>query len=237
MKNIICIFFLFSFSFGFAQDTIYLNKDWKETLDTDKAAYYEVFVHDPSNPDKVEKRTYFISGQIKAEEFYTSYKKLQREGQKRTWKEDGKIHSITNFKNGKWDGFFMTFWENGQLKRKDTFKKGKFKEGKTWDSLGNPVEYYPLEERAKYPGGKKALVEYLKKNIKKPAGAGGGKVVVGFVIDVDGSITDVQVEESSSPALNYAAYQVVADMPKWEPGKQDGETVKVKYSLPIIFSE
>ena len=90
-----------------------------------------------------------------------------------------------------------------------------------------------------FPGGPQALMDYLKANVIFPKIAEDegiqGKVVVSYVIDVDGSVTDVQVVQSVHPALDKEAMRVVKNMPKWIPGKQDGKAVQVKYSLPINF--
>jgi len=95
------------------------------------------------------------------------------------------------------------------------------------------------EVMPEFPGGPQALMDYLKANVIFPKIAEDegiqGKVVVSYVIDVDGSVTDVQVVQSVHPALDKEAMRVVKNMPKWIPGKQDGKAVQVKYSLPINF--
>lgn len=95
------------------------------------------------------------------------------------------------------------------------------------------------EVMPEFPGGPQALMDYLKANVIFPKIAEEegiqGKVVVSYVIDVDGSVTDVQVVQSVHPALDKEAMRVVKNMPKWIPGKQDGKAVQVKYSLPINF--
>ena len=95
------------------------------------------------------------------------------------------------------------------------------------------------EVMPEFPGGPQALMDYLKANVIFPkiAEEAGiqGKVVVSYVIDVDGSVTDVKVVQSVHPALDKEAMRVVKNMPKWIPGKQDGKAVQVKYSLPINF--
>ena len=63
-----------------------------------------------------------------------------------------------------------------------------------------------------------------------------GRVVVTCVIDHDGSVTDVKVVKGVDPSLDKEALRVVKSMPKWEPGRQNGKTVRVKYSIPLTFS-
>ncbi len=96
-----------------------------------------------------------------------------------------------------------------------------------------------VEQMPQFPGGDAALFEYLSKNIKYPtiAEENGvqGRVIVTFVVERDGSITDVQVVKSVDPALDKEASRVVAGMPSWIPGKQNGSAVRVKYTVPVTF--
>ena len=96
-----------------------------------------------------------------------------------------------------------------------------------------------VEEMPQFPGGQAALLEYLAKNIKYPVVAEEngvqGKVVVTFVVERDGSITDVRVVRSVDPSLDKEAARVVKSMPHWIPGKQNGSAVRVKYTVPVTF--
>ena len=90
-----------------------------------------------------------------------------------------------------------------------------------------------------FPGGQGALMQYLANNIKYPVVAQEngvqGRVVVSFVVERDGSITDVQVVRSVDPSLDREAQRVVRNMPRWIPGKQNGQAVRVKYNVPVAF--
>ena len=96
-----------------------------------------------------------------------------------------------------------------------------------------------VEQMPTYPGGLEALNDYLMKHIKYPviAEENGiqGKVIVTFVVEKDGSITDIVVVKSVDPALDKEAKRVVGTMPHWIPGKQNGSTVRVKFTLPVTF--
>ena len=96
-----------------------------------------------------------------------------------------------------------------------------------------------VEQMPSFPGGNAALMEYLSKNAKYPvlAQENGvqGRVVVSFVVERDGSITDVNLVRSVDPSLDREAARVVSSMPKWIPGKQNGSTVRVKYNVPVQF--
>ena len=105
-----------------------------------------------------------------------------------------------------------------------------------------PVEekvFDVVEQMPQFPGGDAALFEYLSTHIKNPtiAEENGvqGRVIVTFVVERDGSITDVKVVKSVDPSLDKEASRVVAGMPKWIPGKQNGSAVRVKYTVPVTF--
>lgn len=96
-----------------------------------------------------------------------------------------------------------------------------------------------VEQMPSFPGGPSALMKYLSENIKYPVVAQEngvqGRVVVSFVVERDGSITDVKVVRSVDPSLDREATRVVKSMPKWIPGKQNGSAVRVKYNVPVSF--
>lgn len=90
-----------------------------------------------------------------------------------------------------------------------------------------------------FPGGKEKLREFLSKNVKYPveceASGITGRVVVGFVVEKDGKVTQVKLDRSSDPAFNMEAYRVMKKMPRWIPGKVGDEPITVRYKLPIKF--
>ena len=88
-----------------------------------------------------------------------------------------------------------------------------------------------------FPGGKEKLREFLSKNVKYPveceASGITGRVVVGFVVEKDGKVTQVKLDRSSDPAFNMEAYKVMKKMPRWLPGKVGDEPITVRYKLAI----
>lgn len=99
--------------------------------------------------------------------------------------------------------------------------------------------YDIVEVMPSFPGGQSALMQYLASSIKYPVVAQEngvqGRVIINFVVDDDGSISHVKVAKSVDPALDREAMRVVESMPKWIPGKQNGECVRVRYSVPVVF--
>ena len=95
------------------------------------------------------------------------------------------------------------------------------------------------EKMPEFPGGPDALMTYLARNVRYPKAAQDsgiqGKVVVSFIVQKDGSLTDVKVARSVNPLLDAEAVRVVKAMPKWEPGIQDGKPVDVRFQVPVTF--
>lgn len=100
--------------------------------------------------------------------------------------------------------------------------------------------YDIVEQMPSFPGGQSALFQYLSKNIQYPKLCEEhgiqGRVICSYIVEEDGSITDVQVRKSVHPSLDKEAVRVIQSMPKWIPGKQKGKPVRVRYNLPITFS-
>ena len=96
-----------------------------------------------------------------------------------------------------------------------------------------------VEQNPMFPGGNEELMKWLSKNLKYPASAQEngiqGRVLVQFVVNKDGSIVEPKVLRSVDPALDKEALRVVSTMPKWQPGKQRGKTVRVRFTLPVTF--
>ena len=96
-----------------------------------------------------------------------------------------------------------------------------------------------VEQQPLFPGGPAALMKYLSENTKYPVVAQEngvqGRVTVQFVVEKDGSISDVHVLRGVDPSLDKEAVRVVKSMPRWTPGKQNGITVRVNYRVPVLF--
>ena len=99
--------------------------------------------------------------------------------------------------------------------------------------------YNSCQVMPQFPGGEKAMMEFIATNLKYPQQAVKddvqGMVLVDFVINTEGKATDPKIVRSLSPECDAEVIRVVSLMPAWTPGQQDGETVNVKYTLPVMF--
>lgn len=102
------------------------------------------------------------------------------------------------------------------------------------------VVYDVTETMPQFPGGQGVMMKYLAANIKYPASAvkakKQGRVIVAFVIQKDGSVTNARIVRSVDPELDAEALRIVKAMPNWTPGTQDGKPVNVRYTIPVVFS-
>lgn len=108
---------------------------------------------------------------------------------------------------------------------------GKVQEDKIFDVV---------EQQPSFPGGISAMQNWIRENLTYPVVAQEngiqGRVILSIVVEKDGSLGDVKVARSVDPSLDQAAVQLVKKMPKWNPGKQNGMPVRVKFTIPIAYS-
>ena len=108
------------------------------------------------------------------------------------------------------------------------------------EDIGDEVIFQVVENQPEYPGGMPELYEFLRKNVKYPpiAKESGiqGRVFVNFVVEKNGSISNVKVLRGIGGGCDEEAIRVVKSMPKWKAGKQRGKAVRVSFNLPIKFT-
>ena len=122
--------------------------------------------------------------------------------------------------------------EKGTCKDNDEYE---YVEGEIAETISADI----VEQMPEFPGGEEKMVEFISLNTQYPQEAKDkgvqGRVLVNFVIDTDGSITDVKVIKGIGSGCDEEAVRVVKSMPKWQPGRQRGKAVRVAYMLPLIF--
>jgi len=203
-------------------------------------------------------REWYVNGKIKEEENYNDGK---REGKHQAWFGNGRLYIDESYKNDNLDGIakewyftgqlkkdanytdgvltgqLLTYWINGKIKRDDTYKKGELISGQCADSIGNNIAHFDYILMPQFP--ENAVGAYLAKNIRYPVAAqqigAQGRVIVQFVVNIDGTIIGAHVIQGVNPDLDAEAVRVVSKMPQWIPAKIDGEPIKVEYTLPVNF--
>ena len=176
-----------------------------------------------------------------------NYVNGKKEGVWKYYHKDKHVYDET-YKAGKLHGEKTIYNEKGAVIKRLAYENGKFISGHAYDDQGKAISY--VMEATDTSGNSFSYVEempaagynlnkYLAKNIvypRKERKTGvEGRVIVRFVIDEDGMVDDVVVVQKVSPRLDAEAVRVISQMPQWKPGKQNGEPVKVYFTLPINF--
>lgn len=241
----------------------YNSYGYKVVCPVKVASIYDVIQYNPVDSNSVTKRTYYKSGQIKEERNYSVYKYNKLGGKLKEWNENGQLlkdidykdgefngklkewygngqlRRDIDYKDGKLNGYLLLYWDNGKPKRIDNYEDNKLIQGKCFDSEGKETKYYNCEKMPEFSGGTNELMNYIAKEIKYPKKIKRkgieGLVVVCFIVDKDGSISDVKIIKSVNNKLDKEAIRVVKKMPKWEPGMQDGDAIRVQLNLPINY--
>lgn len=245
-------------------DTTYVDKNWKKTIE-DSAAYYRIRkMNGPKynilyylingtlieqgeyssiSPEKKNGSfvTYFDNG-VKSSEYIMVNDTIQ--GLAIDYYPNGTMRLKQNYLNGFKHGDFYEYLENGQLQYIRTFENGlqiMVLDGKEKDKLGsNSDEIFTIvEEEPSFPGGEDARIMFLAKNLKYPQFAREnnieGTVYIGFVVEIDGSISYLRIKRDIGGGCGEAAFNVIRMMPKWNPGKQRGKLVRTAFTIPITF--
>ena len=96
-----------------------------------------------------------------------------------------------------------------------------------------------VDKKPEFPGGQTALERFIKNHLRHPVsvreGDLNGRVVCEFVVNKDGSVSDIEVVRSNYPTMNDEVVRMLQEMPRWEPGELNGESVRVRYTLPVQF--
>ncbi|WBO86155.1 energy transducer TonB [Hymenobacter yonginensis] len=185
-------------------------------------------------------REFYPSGSLLGVLFFADLKKRQLHGTCTTWYENGKPHTREDYVAGKRHGELLVYYPDGKLRRRDQFVEGRRTAGECFDADGQPVAYFEYEQLPVYRGGQDALLSFIAHNVRYPGTAlrnkVQGKVQVGFVLSAKGEIENVRVIQSLSPETDAEAMRVVRQLRSFQPGRKDGQPVRVSYTVPINFA-
>lgn len=220
-----------------AQKIQYLDANFLPLPFKEKAAYYSETTKTSANAGHV--KTYQINGTPFSEEHFSDLKHQKREGLLKNYFPDGKPKIEINFKNGVFDGPLKTYYTNGQLKRLETYQKSKFLEGRCFTPAGADTAFYPFQVEPSFPGGKNAMLQYIRNNVRNPnvvRRTGTSYFVVAkFMVTREGNVSDVVIIQPLSNNHDNEVMRLISTMPKWLPGSQDGEPVGMEFTLPVEF--
>lgn len=261
LRLLICSFLILLPSLGIAQgDTIYYDNDGRKTT-YPYADYYRVWWKEGPNNFKIEDH-YLTRNRLKMtchftdmesetkEGPYAEYNKMGikvKQGNYKGGKEDGiwenyyalagTIWYSENYKNGVLDGEVVCYYSDGKVKRREQHRAGDTSvTGKCFDEQGKEIPFTPTTIMPRAPFN---IQEYLSRTMRYPGKAMRknieGRLRVRFTVDVEGNISNVVLLNSIGGGCDEEAIRVVKAMPKWIPGKLDGHTIPVYFTLPIVF--
>ena len=241
MKKLLLLLVLSLYWETYGQDTLYVNSK-NEVVPKIEAKYFKLIEKDSLNPKWTIETKYFMDGTLYGQTKYEKYNsKKQKDISFVRYYNNGlkRFERFPSKENNK-NFVLISYWKNGSKKREDLYKGkvgGKLLTGECWDEDGNKVPWYELEISPQFPGGQEKMYKYLVSELKKndiPYTAFDQKVTVRFSIEPDGSVANVEMlSGTNDPLVNYWAVQAVVDMPNWTPAMQDGNPVRIYYTLPI----
>jgi len=222
----------------FAQDTIQINfdRDWKKVENGENVVYYRKLF-------KTGKlwyaKDYYLNGKLQMEGSFRNKKCTKNHGEFIYYFENGNVDRKGKYFKNKYEGIWCWYHLNGNKSSEELYSKGKRIKVEYWDSNGIKVDSADGEHKARFNGSEQGFREYVGANLKYPSSdekAGiEGRVFIGFVIEIDGSLTYAHVIRSAEYELDKEALRVIQSSPKWEPAKLHNRLVRIDYVFPVTF--
>lgn len=199
---------------------------------------------------------YYENGKLRYEEVYNEYG--MADGLFKSYYENGQLESLYTYRNNIKSGIYQEFYENGRLREEGRYDSGQripyqsantksssdsnntFQNNRiTKSKVDNSKVFENVDIMPAFSGGDSELRKFLASNLKYPtiAAENGveGRVVIRFIVGIDGSISDIEIVRSLDSMCDREAIRVVRLMPEWISGTQDGIKVPVYFTLPVIF--
>jgi periplasmic protein TonB len=264
MRILISLFFSVCLSFAlYGQSKIFYDSFDYQT-DSLTASYYTITTKDSLQEGALSK-SYYLSGNIKSIEHYSSLNPQTKDGSFITFYENGQKMSESNFVKGlqhgkelRWydngqlklernyeesclEGSFTSYHKNGHLKRKELYKNNEFIEGQCYNSMGKDTTYFPFLVETSFPGGVKVLQKYIVTTMRKEVWdyvsdrAIKGKVTILFIVSKNGEIINSRIIKSLNSICDTEALRIINSMPNWSPAIEDGEPIERKVTIPFVF--
>ena len=238
-RNLIFLLFFLS-KIVSAQDTTFYDYTWKKVDSLRFSRYYDVVIRAYSDPNMVEMKSFTRPAQLREVKHYSDFNNKILDGKYLLYYDEGKLFQDIDYKDGLIHGNLLTYWGNRKPKRIDKYESGKRIEGKCLNSNGRPVPYYEYEIAPEYRGGEAKLKKFLDKNLKYPEEARAkkieGVVMIGFMINEKGAVSNIKLVKGVNEVLDNEALRVIRIMPTWRPAMTDGLPYNKEVVLPVTFT-
>jgi TonB family protein len=180
---------------------------------------------------------WYENGQLVIE---ANYLNNELSGKYTVWYESGKLAQTWKYHNGTPIDTLTSYYETGVIRRQEVYAEGKMLSGQVYDEAGKEQAFFPMQVMPEFPGGERAMLTWLSMNVRYPKttrkAKAQGVVIVVFVVDKDGNISNPEVIKGFHADADAMALHVVKGMPTWKPGLLEGEPVPVRYTLPVRFA-
>ncbi|HSI91814.1 MAG TPA: TonB family protein [Adhaeribacter sp.] len=229
------ILFFLSFSAS-AQTTQFLDKHHQPVADSAAATFFTKTFKNPNTLEAVV-RKYYLDGTRVSEEQFSNIEMHVHGGITKTWHPNGQLKQEISYQNNVFQGPLKTYYSNGQLRRTEHYNQGKAVGGRCFTASGADTACTAFQTFPKFPGGDAALMNFIKNNLRRPAGSerASGLVVVSFTVTAEGKTSDIIIRKGLNPAIDKEVIRVVSRMPAWTPGQLEGENLPQTYNLPVRF--
>lgn len=242
MKIIFTLLFTISVTLLYAQDTLYYDAEYNKVSKDSVFAFYKITSFN-KELNKYLRETYSSKHVLESQSYYKDAKCDTLDGEfKEYFKNSNKLKVKGNNTNNNYNGELTTYWENGNLRRRDIFKGGEFKEGICYDSNAVEIPHYDFETMPIYSRGDKKLLRDIIKNLKYPSKARKnnieGRVMTSFVINKEGKVERIKIVTSVHPLLDDAAIETLkkfSEKALFIPAYKEMEPVNVRYNIPLNF--
>lgn len=179
---------------------------------------------------------YYDSGEPKIKR---NYSKGLIDGEEKSWSLTGFLTKVVEYRNGIKHGRFLTYYDNGQLIRKDIYRNDKLVKGNCYTRQGKDTSYFDYFIMPEFNGGLEGFKKFILERLKYPEVASQnkveGQVFLKFTIDKEGNIIKEKIVKSDKEYFNEEVMRVLKLSPKWIPGRKDGKLVDVSITIPIRF--
>jgi TonB family protein len=220
---------------GPAHDTTFWDSNWRH-VQRANAVYYGWAT--PLDSGRCRIQDFYISGERQMEALGWPGPPAVKDGPATYYFRSGAQSATGQFANGKRDGVWQYWNEDGTLRQKITWRAGsKVLPHRTYTIRANDGAVPQLVEQMPTFPGPLSVVQYLGATTRRPAQVppGGGTVYVQFVVGAQGNITSTHIVKGFDPACDAEALRAVAALPRWQPGRHNGKPVAVGFTVPLVF--
>jgi len=216
-------------------DTTFWDGNWRR-VQRANAVYYGWTT--PADSGHCHIQDFYLSGQRQMEALGWPGPPIVKDGPVTYYFRSGAKRTTGRFANGKREGVWQYWNEDGTLRQKMTWHAGRTVVVFTKEADADSRVPQLVEQMPKFPD-KLGVGHYLATTVRRPANAppiqGDGKVFVQFIVGPEGTITSTSLIKGIGPAYDTEVLRAVAEMPRWQPGKLNGEPTAVRFVVPVVF--